>query len=632
MARANARGARVLVEGLVRGGVADVVLSPGSRNTPLVLASLEQPGLRVHVVLDERVAGFVALGLSRAARRPVALACTSGSAGAHYLPAVVEADRSAVPLVLLTADRPPELHGCGAPQTVDQRRLFGTFVRAARDLVGPLPNDAWALAAAGALEAALGAGGGPVHLNVAFREPLWAPGLALGAPRAATLGGLSAQPETAVGRLPGQPETAVGRLPGQSAVAVGAPPALVRGASAAASLAPFEGVGAPPTALRGVARLAAGSLAALADRLSSISRGVLFCGTDSRLSAAGAAALADRLGWPLLAEAASGVRFGSGSRRVVWAYDALVRAGAPAPDLVLQFGRAPISKPVATWLAEAPTVRVDEGAVRHDPRRSGGVLVVAEADGFARDLVATLGVDAGGAERERWCRAWAVAQADVEALVERHDDRLWEGAVARAVVRGLPTRAGLHLGSSMPIRDVDAFVPGVASDPADALRVFANRGANGIDGAIATAAGEALVVGRVVLLCGDLTFLHDVGGLLAAAELGADLTVVVVDNGGGGIFDFLPIAGHPTAFERCFTTPQSARIDALAAAARAPYARVQTPAELPAALAAAGAHPGLAVVHVVVDRARNVARHHEINAAIRAALQEDSPWHPSSTG
>jgi len=220
------------------------------------------------------------------------------------------------------------------------------------------------------------------------------------------------------------------------------------------------------------------------------------------------------------------------------------------------------------------------------------------------------------------------AQTRVAALVSAADAELWEGAVARAVVAALPLGHALHVASSMPFRDVDAFVPAAGR----ALPVFASRGANGIDGTIATAAGESLGRGPVALLTGDLAFLHDVGGLLAAAELGADLTVVVIDNGGGGIFDFLPIAAHPTAFERCFTTPQRGRIDALCAAAGASHTRVEDVHELRPALSAALGRPGLDVVQIIIERHRNVARHHELTAACEAALSEECPWSPSSTG
>ncbi len=557
----------LLLGALAARGLREVVVSPGSRSAPLVLSALDHPELTVRVVLDERVAGFVALGLSRAGGRPVALVCTSGSAAAHYLPALVEADASRLPLLVLTADRPPELHGCGAPQTVDQRRYFGAFVRGARDLCGPMPDAAWVQAAVAAVDLATGIPAGPVHLNVAFREPLWDP----------EADGQVRRPSAQVG------------------------------------------------AVRGAPRLESSAIAELTDRLRSAGRGVVFCGPGAGVSASGVRRLADHLGWPLLAEAASGTRFGAPPGGVVWSYDALVRAGAPAPDLVLQFGRAAVSRPLLRWLSGGPCVRVDAAGARHDPALAGGVLVAADPEHLARDLADALG--AAPAD-DRWRAAWMAAQTRVAALVSAADAELWEGAVARAVVAALPLGHALHVASSMPFRDVDAFVPAAGR----ALPVFASRGANGIDGTIATAAGESLGRGPVALLTGDLAFLHDVGGLLAAAELGADLTVVVIDNGGGGIFDFLPIAAHPTAFERCFTTPQRGRIDALCAAAGASHTRVEDVHELRPALSAALGRPGLDVVQIIIERHRNVARHHELTAACEAALSEECPWSPSSTG
>ncbi len=562
----NARAGAALVSALATRGVTDVVLSPGSRNTPLVLAASAETRIRTHVVLDERAAAFVALGLSRASGRPVALACTSGSAGAHYLPALVEADRAGVPLVVLTADRPPELHGCGAQQTVDQRRYFGAFVRASRDLCAPLPDAAWAMAAATALDTATRAPAGPVHLNIAYREPVW--------------------DETATAPAPLPIELARGRR-----------------------------------------RLDEAALAALADHLTppEARRGLVFCGTDACQDAAPIHALARRLGWPLLAGAASGARFGAAPGDVVWAYDALVRGGAPTPEVVLQFGRAPVSKPVGGWLADVPrTVRVDVSGVRHDPGHGGGWLVEVDPSQLALDLVPHLPplADAG------WRARWAQAQQIAAMVVASQDEVLWEGAVARALTAELPDGHALHVASSMPFRDVDAFVPSSSR----ALRVFSSRGANGIDGTLATAAGEALAAGPLALLVGDLAFLHDVGGLLAAAELGADLTVVVVDNGGGGIFEHLPVAAHAAAFERCFLTPQRARLADLCAAVGASHARVDSVGALRDALSSALRRPRLDVVQVVVDRARNVALHHETNAAVKAALDEERAWIPSSTG
>ncbi len=533
----NADAAGALVAGLVGGGVRDVVVSPGSRNTPLTLAVAGCVDLRAHVVLDERAAAFVALGLARASGRPVALACTSGSAGAHYLPALVEADADRIPLVALTADRPAELQACGAPQTIDQRRLFGRFVRHSRDLGSDQPVAAWRHAAEAALDGALGCPPGPVHLNLAFREPLWTPHVESSAP----------------------------------------PPAS-------------------PRALRGVPRLDDAQIGSISTLVAGARRGVVFCGT-------GAGPLPE-LPWPVLAEAASGAR-GEGS---VWAYDALVRAGAPHPDVVIQVGRAPISKPTLAWLSKAArTVRVDPGATRHDPELGGGLLVAAESyETLAR-------VRLPNPEPQ----LWAAAQRRVAEALAARDEVLWEGAVARALAARLPEGWALHLASSTPIRDVDGFVPRVPR------ATYASRGANGIDGTFATAAGEALAGGPLALLVGDLASLHDLGGLLAAANLGAPLLAVVVDNGGGGIFDHLPIAAHPD-HERLFRTPQRADLGALARGCGATHTQVDDLGglhqALDAALAAPPARPR--VLQVVVDRKTDLA----VRRALEDCWKEPAVW------
>lgn len=561
VAALNLAAAAALVDGLAAAGVRDVVFSPGSRSTPLVLAADARGALRTWPVLDERVGGFFALGLARAAGRPVALVCTSGSAGAHYLPAALEADRSGVPLVLVTADRPPELHGCGANQTVDQRGLLGGVGRLARDLGAPdaAALDGWFAAGRQAAERAGDAPAGPAHLNVAFREPLWAPGVVIPPPRAA-------------GR----------RLVGTPAV----DPALVD---------------------------------ALADRLGGARRGAIHCGAgaaDGPGFAAAVTALARHLGWPILAEVASGLRVGHHDRHPVVAHaDGLLGGPTPPPEVVLRLGAVPPSRRIAAWLARAEaTVLVAPDGQRRDPEHRAETLIVAPTSPLLEALAGRLPATAG------WLDAWRAADDAAAALLAElageggpagaPADAAWEGAVARAVVAALPDGAALHLGNSLPVRDADAFAAARAGD----MRVFVSRGVSGIDGALATAAGEAVGAGRPTwALVGDLTCLHDLGGLLHLGQLRPDLTVVVVDNGGGGIFGVLPIAQHQGAFERCFLTPQHFDLKALCAGCGVAYRRADDLAALRAALAPA---PGPRVIHVPVDRAASARR----RAAAVAAL------------
>jgi len=583
----NAQHAGALVEALVACGVGDVVISPGSRNTPLVLA-FDGADARTHVALDERAAGFYALGLSRASNRPTALVCTSGSAGAHYLPAVIEATASGVPLVVLTADRPPELQHVGAPQTIDQTRLFGSHVRWFADLGAPHERvtPRWlGVIAARAIDYATSGTGGAVHLNVPFREPLWDDDA--GARRSAL------------------------------------------GARHSA-----------PRVVRGAARIPSHEVEALASRLAgpaegTSSEGVIICGLVRPGCSPGFAeaviSLAEALGWPVLAEPTSGVRFSADvSDQVVTTYDALLRDDAVgqalAPDLVLRFGQAPTSKAVNQWLARCTpeTILVDHAGAWHDPTVTADTLIGAEPAWLCRALRRAL----GSAERrapsaERRARsAWFTAERAARAVLDAAHTPGWEGHIARALAEAMPDDSALFVGSSMPIRDLDAFAPRIARD----IAVHSNRGANGIDGLVSTPIG--LAAGRgdraTVGLLGDLSFLHDVDGLAGAVDLGATCTLVVVNNGGGGIFGFLPISRHDTAFERYFATPQRGDIALLCQAVGIRHTRVTAPQTFSAAFVAELARPGIGVVEVIIEREHNLERHREVFASVasvaRAAL------------
>lgn len=575
-ASVNLTAAHELARTLVAGGVRHAVISPGSRNTPLVLAFDALLGERAHVVLDERSAGFVALGLARASGAPAALVCTSGSAAAHYLPALIEAHYGELPLVVITADRPAELHHCGAGQTIDQQRLFGTYARFFADLGvadAGSPPRAFASKAARALGVALGVPPGPVHLNVAFREPLW-------------------EPDAAIAPSPTEPL------------------ALETGRTTLDSAWSEQ----------------------LAERVARARRGVIVCGPRAHgaslahgpeLSRA-VASLARALGWPVLADATSGVRFSAEASDVcVAAYDPLLRdagfAEVAAPELVLRIGQLPASKPLSQWLerhAAGRTVLVDAHGALHDPLHGAATLVRAEPAQLCQALAHLL---RGRAPRGEWLATWRGAEAAAQsALAAACAEGFWEGALARMLTAALPEGSLLHVASSMPVRDLESF----AAARAAALHVTSNRGANGIDGTIATAAGQALGwrEGPAVALLGDLAFLHDVGSLITARQLGVDLTMVVVNNGGGGIFDFLPIAGHPTAFTKYFSTPQQADLAALGRAAGATWRRVGSAGELAEALAGVPGARGVSIIEAVVDRSQNVKRHRDAWQAVAAAL------------
>jgi len=554
--------AATLVDEWARAGVTDVVVAPGSRSTPLALAVDAAP-LRVHVYLDERSAAFFALGLALASGRPAPVIVTSGTAAAELHPAIVEAHHAHVPLVVCTADRPVELHDVGAPQTIEQRHLYGTVLRWQLDLgaVADLPPSAWRSVAARSIGAATGGvlGPGPVQLNLGFRDPLVASPGDLVPP----------------GRADGRPWHVVDAGPSLAPPSL-APPSLAVPSLAPPSLAPYAG-----------------------------RRGVVVAGAGAPADTAAAAAA---LGWPVLAAPASGCR---GAPGAVAAFDAILRHPATAsrlrPDVVVRVGGAPASKVLAAWAAGAPEQVVhDPYAIWADPDRSATV--------FLRGGLASLGA-CSPAPREwltEWERAEEAAQTAITGYLGDGGDAT-EPGVARLLTTVLGSEGTLFVASSMPVRDVEWY-----GSPDMACRVLANRGANGIDGLVSTALGVAAGSGRPVLaLLGDLAFLQDSGGLVRAPERGADCCFVVVDNNGGGIFSFLPQAELPREqFERLWGTPHGTDLAALAAAHGVPVVTVTDMGELREALPGSGVR----VVVVRTDRAANVRVHEELHAAVAAAL------------
>ena len=571
--------ARTLVDEWARAGLVHGVLAPGSRSAPLALALADHGAVRLHVHLDERSAAFFALGLAKASGRPVLVLCTSGTAAAHFHPAVLEAHHSRVPLIVGTADRPAELRATGAPQTTDQIHLFGGAVRFFADLPAdgdPAARAAWRPVAARLWGEAAGPPAGPVHLNVAFREPL--------VPAA---GGDPAAEAMEPGRPDGRPWV------------VSHPPARP---------------GAP-----------AEETAGLAARISAAARGLVVAGWGSPPEASDVAA---ELGWPLLADAISGRRGGDrpGATSVttsVTTYEALLRVPGFAerhrPDLVIRFGGPLTSKVAMAWLdAGVPQILVDPDGAWLDPNRTAADRVAA--------LPALAPAPPGGGApsarlaewRNAWRRAEAVARAALDAGLDAADSP-FEGRVARDVAAACLRRpAALVVASSMPVRDLEAFAGQVPS------AVFSNRGVNGIDGLVSTVLGVAAGQGRgpAVGLLGDLAFLHDAGGLLGAGGRGIDAVFVVVDNGGGGIFSFLPQASlPPERFELLFGTPPAAEVAAVAAAYGLPAERVERAADLGPALEAALAAGGVRVLVVPTgDRAANVERHRAAWAAVAEAV------------
>jgi 2-succinyl-5-enolpyruvyl-6-hydroxy-3-cyclohexene-1-carboxylate synthase len=574
---ANLAFARALLAELHACGVAAAVVCPGSRSTPLALAVAWQDGLAHSVHLDERSAAFHALGFAKACGRPVVLVCTSGTAGANFLPAIAEASHARVPLVVLTADRPPELRTWGAAQTMEQRTLYAGFTRWSEE--APCPSEgggglryAKALARRAVAEAT-GPAPGPVHLNLPFREPL----------------------------VPERVERT--ELP-----------------AATARLAPVP----QPRPLDP-------GLGASADQLRAVARGVLVFGPDAwdPSLAASAARLATALGWPVLADPASGLRAGPELQQaLISGADLLLREPAAAsalrPDLVLRFGGLPTSKAISRWLdshAQADVWLVDPAAACRDPQHRASRVLRAGAADLAASLAGSgPPPDGTDAWRRLWERGDAVVRAALDELLPR-EARLLGPQVARALWSALPEGAALYVANSMPIREIDAFA---GRRPAP-LRVLANRGVNGIDGQVSSALGAAEALGRpTVLWCGDLALLHDLAGLLAGRLHEADLTIVVTNDDGGGIFEYLAVASAVprTVFEPMFAVPHGLDLSALAPALGWQTARVREADHFAAALREAlggGRH----LIEVPVDRAANTAFHGLVQEATAGRLRRE---------
>lgn len=538
---ANMLASATLTDEWIRLGVRHAVIAPGSRSTPLAVALASRHELAIHVVHDERAAAFMALGIGLGGT-PAVLLCTSGTASVNFHPAVVEAGLSEVPMIVCTADRPPELRGVGAPQTIDQLELYGRSVRWFTD--APVPDasqldqrHAWRPLAQRAFTSAAA---GPVHVNLPFREPL------LDASGPVELPGPIDEP------LP---------VPRWWATS--------------------------------------GPLDAEFDR----QRGVIIAGGRSGVAPSEVLVLAERLGWPILADPCSGLR-----QHAVTAFESLLRhvafARAHAPEIVVRIGRPPISKTLSQWVvaADPAVIQVGGPGVMNPDRNVAKYCTMAD--------LATL----TGAAGTPWLARWRHANDKAEQVFEQRSARpaLTEPAVARIVAASVPAEGSLVVSSSMPLRDTEWF-GGYDADG------HANRGANGIDGVISTGVGIALATrAATVVLIGDIAFMHDSNALIGLASRNVDVRVVVIDNGGGGIFSFLPQASALGSgrFEQLFGTPHHTDVCALAEA----HGIRSVTATDPSTLRAAVEQRGPSVIRVVSERAANVAEHEDWHTAVARVL------------
>jgi 2-succinyl-5-enolpyruvyl-6-hydroxy-3-cyclohexene-1-carboxylate synthase len=586
------------VDELARAGVRHFCVCPGSRSTPLALTIARQPGVKLWMHLDERSAAFFGLGLAKTLREPVALVCTSGTAAANFMPAVVEAFYARIPLVVITADRPHELRDVGAPQTIDQINLFGAHAKWFVDMAEPdaAPEMLRYTRTVAARAVALSRRGpaGPVHINCPYREPLLPDPAAPAAPQA---------------RADDRPYVSV------SAGARAPDPTLV---------------------------------AALSADLSALPRGLIVCGSQPDPDLAGALTrLAGALGYPILADPLSGLRNGEHDRALVLdCYDAFLRDATWverfAPQVVLRFGAMPVSKPLLLYLQRYPgcrTIVVDGDGGWSEPTLLASDMIQADGRLLCEALLIALShrehreVDVESsisvksvssvAESSAWASAWQAAdRGSRAAIVAQFDamDELFEGKVFAELAALLPAGGLLYAGNSMPIRDLDTFFPGGEC----AIRLLANRGANGIDGVVSSALGaSAANSGPAVLVIGDLSFYHDSNGLLAAMQHHLNLTIVLLNNDGGGIFSFLPQAAEPEHFETLFGTPHGLDFRPLAQMYGARYERAASWETFRASVQRGLETGGLHIVEVSTDRVHNVAQHRAIWQAVSAALARE---------
>ncbi|MFM8663461.1 MAG: 2-succinyl-5-enolpyruvyl-6-hydroxy-3-cyclohexene-1-carboxylic-acid synthase [Acidimicrobiaceae bacterium] len=552
-----------LVDEWLHCGVRHAVVSPGSRSTPIALEIANRHEIEMHIFHDERSAAFTALGIAKASGVPAILVCSSGTAAVEFHPAIVEAHHSEVPILICTADRPAELQGVGAPQTIDQQNLYGVSVRkfVNAEVADDSESHTWRQIARDLFATSLGKVRGPVHLNLRFREPLMG-------------------------------------------VATSLPPRHESSATIA------EKVVLP------LAR----SIRKLKKALNA-KNGVIIAGPEN-YRVESLLRLAEILSWPVLADPRSGARVPS--KFVVAAADSILRdedfAKKLQPQVVLRFGTLPASKVVNSWLASsgAKQIVITTTSTLVDPDRLCALHIVGEIDELCAELVSARSNEQSKLDDFSWLDLWGTAENSAQRSINTalaDEPGLSEPGVARALYGLLPEASNLVVSNSMPIRDVEWFAASRTG-----LRVYSNRGANGIDGVVSTAVGIALATRQpTTLLIGDIALLHDVNGLISLATRNIDLRIVVIDNDGGGIFSFLPQAQalEATKFEKIFGTPHGVNLKLLAHAHQIDTHEIANLSDFAEVLSQRG--PWLA--RVVTNRQENVKVHERINQMVASNLR-----------
>ncbi|MGD7024339.1 2-succinyl-5-enolpyruvyl-6-hydroxy-3-cyclohexene-1-carboxylic-acid synthase [Rossellomorea vietnamensis] len=549
------------IEELHASGVNKVVISPGSRSTPLALLFAKHPNVEVFINIDERSAAFFALGMAKADNEPVAILCTSGTAAANYYPAVIEAHYSRVPLVVLTADRPHELREIGAPQAINQINLFGSHVKWFDEMALPEHTDAMVQyarrAASRGTALARSLPEGPVHFNFPLREPL--------------------VPDMNHSFKEGKVQTAV--------------------------------------------TVGAGSVsAAVLERLSNLlvqkKKGLIVCGpqTDSNVVEA-VVKLAEKTQFPVLADPLSSLRSGSHDKsNVIDGYDSFLRIEkfkeSVQPDIVIRVGAMPVSKALTLYLKKQDIEHwvVDSGGSWRDPAGKATEMIFADEAEFLNAL--SVSIETAHSD-EVWLRKWSGINSKTQEIIADYqsgDELLDEGMAVRSLIDSLPEDSIVFTSNSMPIRDLDTFF----SNNDKRIRVLGNRGANGIDGVVSTALGVSTSGKPTCLVIGDLAFYHDMNGLLAGKMHGLNLKILLVNNNGGGIFSYLPQAKEKDYFEHLFGTPADLDFSHAANLYGAAYWKAETHEALTKALAHWQSAQGLSIIEAITNRDENVRNHREM--------------------
>ena len=545
------------ISGLIQAGVKDVVISPGSRSTPLALLIAENRDLNVYIDIDERSAGFFALGMAKASQRPVALLCTSGTAAANYFPAVVEANLSRVPLIILTADRPHELRDVGAPQAIDQIHLYGNHVRWFTDMALPeISQEQYAFhTAVRAVKEATGHIQGPVHLNFPLREPL---------------------------------------LP---------------------ILEPY-----PFTDKIKELKISQGNLTIsnetareIAEQIQQIENGLIIVGDIDKPELAEAIhQFAQLTGYPILADPLSQLRSGAiTDSHVIDSYDAILKNEQAInflrPDLIIRFGSMPVSKPLTLFLKkwrQTPQMIVDGGSGWRDPQNLGTMMVQCEETIFCQAIKAFFTEARQTQYLSTWKNLNQIAKETIASFLKTMND-LDEGKVIYELAKMIPENSTIFAGNSMPIRDVDTFFHQTKKK----IHLLANRGANGIDGVVSTAIGAAIYRNPLYLVIGDLSFFHDLNGLLAAKLNHISINIILINNDGGGIFSFLPQSELNRHYELLFGTPIGIDFSYAVKMYGGEFYKVSNWKEFDQAIEATTEKNGIQVIEVQTNRQANLESH-----------------------